>query len=168
MRSGDSKSCGCLHRELVKAMFTTHGMRNSSEYHVWCTMKQRCLNPKHVYYRNYGGRGIVVCNKWLQFENFIADMGRKPHKSDTLERLDNNKGYTPDNCIWASRVVQSHNTRAYKRNRHGISGVYKRRNGTWRVNISNNGLKFHLGTYKKFSGAVAARVAGENKYWSAC
>jgi len=106
--NGQTKSCGCLNKEKLLRKVTTHGMTNTATYKSWCGMKGRCNNPRDAAYGRYGGRGIKVCPRWLQFENFFEDMGEKPEKL-TLERLDNNKGYSPDNCTWATRWTQNRN-----------------------------------------------------------
>jgi len=94
--------------------FMKHGYarveNRPKEYNVWRTMRQRCCNPRNRQYPAYGGRGIRVCERWDDFENFYADMGPCP-QGLTLERKDNSKGYSPDNCIWASYKEQARNTR---------------------------------------------------------
>lgn len=88
-----------------------HGMAKTKVYGVWSSMKARCSNPNVKQYEDYGARGITVCDRWLIFDNFLADMGLPP-RGMTLERRDNDDGYHPGNCIWASRVSQARNQRS--------------------------------------------------------
>lgn len=89
-----------------------HGKRYTKEYEAWQHMKSRCLNPKNKAYHNYGGRGITICDRWLKFENFIADMGNAPTPKHSLDRYPNNDGhYEPGNCRWATPEQQNLNKR---------------------------------------------------------
>jgi hypothetical protein len=106
---GTTKSCGCLAKELSSKRNKTHGSTASPEYQTWRGMKERCDNPENSHYLLYGGRGIGYCERWAKFENFLSDMGRRP-KGRTLDRVDNNLGYSPDNCRWATADEQSRNT----------------------------------------------------------
>ena len=106
IRSGASKSCGCLQKESI----TKHGMDRTPEYKAYQSMHQRCYNKKSKQYKGWGGRGIDVCSEWHDFNKFYEDMGDRPEKH-TLERLDNEKGYGPDNCIWATPKEQALNRR---------------------------------------------------------
>ena len=91
-------------------------MYGTREHQTWGSIKARCYNDKHISYKNYGGRGITVCDRWLNsFENFFADMGERPSSKHSIERLDNNLGYTPDNCCWATVVEQRSNRRDVQR-----------------------------------------------------
>lgn len=110
---GSAKSCGCKVREDAKKRATKHGyaiVGEYGEYTSWKSMKARCCNDKSPNYYNYGGRGILVCERWLNsFENFLSDMGMKPSSSHTLERDDFNGNYEPSNCRWATPKEQSRN-----------------------------------------------------------
>lgn len=110
LRSGKTRSCGCLQRETRKIVNTTHGYTGTSTYRSWAHMKARCLTHTDKDFKHYGARGVTLCKRWLKFENFLEDMGKK-HGRLTIERRDNNKGYFPDNCIWATQKEQTRNSR---------------------------------------------------------
>ena len=107
----DSKSCGCLRAETTKCLFTTHGMSNMPEYVVWESMRQRCYDKNCECYPHYGGRGIRVCDRWNDFASFFADMGKRPTDKHSIERIDNECNYFPDNCVWATAEQQGNNKR---------------------------------------------------------
>ena len=117
LRDGRSQSCGCRKLEILLANSTKHGHAAngiSPTYHSWASMIARCTNPSNKRFAIYGGRGITVCKRWMNFRNFLADMGERP-KGLSIDRIDNNSGYRPGNCRWTTSVTQARNRRPARR-----------------------------------------------------
>lgn len=108
-----------------------HGKTKTVEYHTWQAMKSRCYNSNYDYYAYYGGRGIKVCDRWIEsFEDFLKDMGLRPGDNYSIERIDSNGDYTPNNCIWATKMIQANNT---SRNTHYSIGNARYTLAQWSV-----------------------------------
>lgn len=116
LKVGNVKSCGCLIRDIKREERTTHGMSRNpefkGEYGAWQNMIQRTTNPNHPLYGDYGARGISTCERWKKFENFFADMGKRPSDKHSLDRINVNGNYRPENCRWATLEEQSFNKRS--------------------------------------------------------
>jgi hypothetical protein len=110
-------SCGCAGKERQRAAVSLHGDSQSAEYAIWNAMRQRCENPKSTNYERYGGRGITLCRRWHDYTLFLADIGRRPSASYSLERKDNNGPYCAINCVWILRERQALN----RRNNHLVT-----------------------------------------------
>ena len=126
LRSGRSTSCGCVHKikqvEVAKKNFSTHGETKTRLYQIWAGMRKRCNNPRAYNYSNYGGRGITVCKEWdnyLTFRDWAFANGYDDNKS--IDRIDVNAGYCPENCRWATSVAQANNRRSSKQ--YSMNGV---------------------------------------------
>lgn len=161
LKMGKSKSCGCLFREVLLKRITTHGGTNSPEYGIWEAIRGRCLSPGHSAYKHYGGRGITICARWVNFSNFLADMGKRPSLKHSIDRIDNNGNYEPGNCRWVTQGQQCQNSRRTVRLEvEGIEmalGRACRRYGMDYSNISRKVLKSDYSHQEAFNEAVLRR-----------
>lgn len=164
LTTGKVVSCGCYRIET----HTKHNMSYSPEYRTWAGIKSRCYNPKAPRYPNYGERGITVCDRWLEsFDNFYADMGDRPSKDYSIERLDVNGNYEPSNCKWATRFEQQRNIRVQRNNSSGFTGVkWIERLHKYIAQIKVDRKLIHLGCFVSIDEAANARKEAERIYWN--
>ena len=156
IKRGYTKSCGCYAREVQ----TTHGLSSNKFYKTWHGMLRRCNNPKNKDYKDYGGRGISVCEEWLDVRNFV-DWAEKTYpniEGYTLDRINNDKGYSPENCTWSDKTTQAINQRIMKNNKSGYVGIYYyKSNKKWGANIRINKILKQIGSFKTKEEAIQAR-----------
>ena len=152
VKGGYTKSCGCLKGE-------GHGLTSHKLYGTWRQMVQRCTNPKHKNYGDYAERGITVCEEWLDIKNFIA-WAESTHpniEGYTLDRIDNDNGYYPENCTWSDKTTQAINQRIQKNNTSGFVGInWHKGNNKWVAKIKVN-INKHIGSFLTIEEAVQAR-----------
>lgn len=165
LKSGNTKSCGCLQKEIVSNIKTKHAKSRDPLNKIYRAMKDRCLNKNNERYSSYGGRGITICDRWLGefgFENFISDMGDRPSPNHSIDRINNDDGYHPENCRWATKVTQSHNTRVRKDNTSGTKGVsFNKSRNKWNARLNYKGKQVLNVFLKSKEDAVNARKNAE-------
>ena len=129
VRKGATKSCGC---QKASNEWIIHGLHKNKFYSTWAHMMSFCFNPRHKSYKDYGGRGITVCEEWLDVRNFVAWADITYIEGMTLDRIDNDKGYSPENCTWSDKTTQCVNQRIRKDNKSGVVGVnWKKDKNIW-------------------------------------
>lgn len=163
LHSGAKQSCGCLGREALRARQTKHGRYYEPEYRVWSNMHKRCKEPRFAKW--YGN--IRICERWRDYDLFLADVGRKPNPAATLDRIDPKGHYEPSNVRWTTRTVQSRNTKTHCTSKTSERGVsWSKAKNKWRAAIYADNKQKHLGYFSTMEEAVAARRLGEQQYWS--
>ena len=163
IKSKNIKSCGCYQKRRTSESNKTHGLGDTRLYNIWANMKDRILNPKHKNYNDYGGRGINICEDWLDIRNFYnwaMENGYEENKGLSIDRIDNDGSYCPENCRWTTRVIQGRNQRMQKNNTSGFKGVcYYKKNNKYVSYIKVNRKRIHLGY---FPTAVEGAIAYNN------
>ena len=163
LRKGHTKSCGCLK--------TRNSKYKTPEYRAWLHMKQRCDNENNGEYKNYGARGITYCKEWSCFNTFLEDLGERPSKTHSLDRIDVNGDYNKQNCRWATKTVQSLNRRKLKNKTSRYKGVsWSKKDSIWSVCISEGGKSRYVGSYRyekeaAYAFDAAARALGYEERW---
>ena len=159
VKFGYTKSCGCYHMRRVSESHKTHGLGSTRLYNTWSKLKNRVLNPKSKDYYNYGGRGITICDEWKNDFKSFYDWAMKNEYSDELsiDRIDNDGNYCPENCRWTTRTIQQRNQRIQKNNTSGYKGVYYHKGwNKYRAKINVNKKQIYLGIFPTpAEGAIA-------------
>ena len=158
--TGNTTSCGCALKEAI----TKHGCWNKSSYNTWRAMMRRCHNAADKDYPAYGGRGVIVCEKWHDYLAFAADMG-EPSGDETLDRIDVYGNYEPQNCRWAGVKTQNRNVRVRANSRTGVTGVSKTHSGTYMAKVTLGKKSFYSKCFATLEEAAAARKELERIHW---
>lgn len=168
LRSGETQSCGCRKREQWIEYITKHGLCGTRIYTEWVNMKSRCLYESHASYDSYGGRGITICDEWMNDFQVFCDWAMANGYNDalTIERKNVNGNYEPDNCEWIPSNEQGFNKRLPKDNKSGHKGVrFREKYNTYNAFIGIGGQQKHLGTFDTYEKAVKAREDAEIIYF---
>lgn len=157
--NGNTSSCGCFKKELFSEKTKKHGLYETRLYRIWCNMKLRCCCSTYRDYKRYGGKGIEICEEWLmdfiKFYNWSVNNG---YQDDlTLDRINPNGNYTPENCRWTNRHIQNVNKNRQKNNTSGVIGVNKHKNGRYVSRIAINGKRVYLGYFESKEKAIKVR-----------
>ena len=154
VKNGATRSCGCI----IGKHKIVHNLSRHRFYKTWMHMLDRCSNPNCKDYKYYGGRGISVCEEWYNVRKFVEWAEETHIEGYTLDRIDNDKGYSTDNCRWADGTTQNTNRRRQKNNTSGYVGVHKRKDvNKWKATVSINGKQKNLGLFEDKMEAVKAR-----------
>lgn len=167
LKSGAIKSCGCLGKERRKEACTKHGKSNTRLYGIWKNIKHRCYNPNSEFYYCYGGKGIKMCDEWIEdFEAFYDwSMASGYNDNLTIDRKNNDKDYCPENCRWTDEFSQAMNHCIQKNNTSGVRGVkWDAEYEKWYSQININNKRIFLGRFNNKNDAIIARLKAELKY----
>ena len=163
IKSKNTKSCGCYNKRITGELNKTHGLGYTRLYRIWVNMKDRVFNTNSDRYKYYGDRGITICEEWLDVQNFYdwaMSNGYEENKGLSIDRIDNDGGYSPENCRWVTRTIQSRNKRIQKNNTSGYKGVsFVKKANKYKAQIKVNREKIYLGL---FPTAVEGAIAYNN------
>ena len=161
INSGHTKSCGCYNIKRLRESNTKHGLIDTRLYAVWAEIKNRTLNPKNKKYSDYGGRGITLCDEWkndfMSFYNWAMENGYEENKGLSIDRIDNDGSYCPENCRWTTQTIQTRNQRIPKNNSSGYKGVsFNKDKLKYTAQITVDKKQIYLGSYPTAEeGAIA-------------
>ena len=161
VKFGNIKSCGCYKKQKIKEVNTKHNLIYTRIYKIWRDIKSRTLNLKNKSYNDYGGRGIIICDEWkndpIAFYNWAMSNGYEENKGLSIDRIDNDEGYFPENCRWTTQTIQARNQRMKKNNTSGYRGVcYLTANKKYIARIGVNNKSIYLGEFQTpVEGAIA-------------
>jgi hypothetical protein len=158
--TGNTTSCGCYLKERI----TKHGGWKNASYNTWRAMIRRCTISTDKDYPRYGGRGVKVCTRWMDYLNFLHDMG-EPVGDETLDRVDVYGDYTPENCRWAGVATQNRNVRIRQNSKTGVTGVSKTTAGTYMAKVTLKKQSFYSKCFSTLEEAAAARKELERLHW---
>ncbi len=166
LKSSRVVSCGCIIRTKDGIIHERHKHYGTQIYQSWFAMKSRCMDTKNAMYKNYGERGISVCDKWLSFAGFFDDMGSSYIKDYSIDRIDNNIGYCKENCRWADDSTQAYNQRMSSKNKSGKTGVsWHKTTKRWRVKFIEPETKVEIVEFYDYLwDAIYSRMELEQKY----
>ena len=162
LRSGNTQSCGCLQAELASAANGTHfeSRPPTPEFATWISMRKRCYVSTSKDYRHYGGRGIIVCERWRKsYLSFLSDVGRRPSSNHSIDRINNDGNYEPKNCRWATRSQQNFNQKRHLLGNSGVSFIKGSQLRPWRASLGRK----YLGCFATKEQALSARDTARSK-----
>jgi hypothetical protein len=158
VKTGNTKSCGCYRVKRIRERTTKHGLGATRLYNIWKDIKMRTLNPERKSYKDYGGRGITLCDEWLDIQNFYNWAMSNGYSDElSIDRINNDGNYEPSNCRWTTRTIQTRNQRVYKNNTSVYKGVsYDKGGYKYKAQIKVNNKNIYLGSFPtKEEGAIA-------------
>lgn len=167
LRKCYTTSCGCYKNEVNTINATKHGLSHTHEYTTWKNIIARCTKHEHKLYKYYGGRGIKVCDRWMNFLSFFEDMGERPTSKHSIDRINNDGNYEPSNCKWSTKQEQAINRRLRIDNISGCNGVtWISKENKWDCRITVNKKVIFLGEFVDLNEAIKKRKEAESLYFN--